>query len=565
MITLQANSEIRRFKAFFSAHERFFMRLSCLPGCLLAIALALIGYSTAFAQERGMELSAKADERRVALVIGNSVYKDSSSLRNPGNDARAIAEKMKALGFDVILRTDSTQKEMNRAITLFGEKLSSGGVGLFYYAGHGMQVRGKNFLVPVDAAIESESAVRSESVDLDLVLDQLSATRVGMVILDACRNNPFERRFRSGAGNGLAQVDAPKGVLVAYATAPGKVAADGTGKNGLYTSELLRALAEPGRRIEDVFKQVRIRVSNATNDQQIPWESSSLTGDFFFAKPAKTQMEGRADVEPQQGGAVDPVLVELEMWKSVKDSASVGDLEEYLRHYPEGKFSGLAHARIDRLNQAAQAVPQQARTLESDLVGKWEFGRSTGALFAPAGHICNVELLPIKGAYGNAIKSCHGNESFWRMNGEKLEFLGSGGHVTTSFTRTAEGRWEGAYIGPGSNLIPGVIHYLKQDTAKYHDGVWSGELETYGGLFNVPVKVNIVLAVNNGQISGSVFMYNENRTFSGRIDGEGNLIDARLTGVLQVYTLHGKLWEAGGEGSMGWKVRIRLAKKQASK
>ena len=546
-------------------HKCFFMRFSCLPGCLLAIALALIGYSTVFAQERSMELSAKTDERRVALVIGNSVYKDSSSLKNPGNDARAIAERMKALGFDVILRTDSTQKEMNRAITLFGEKLSSGGVGLFYYAGHGMQVRGKNFLVPVDAAIESESAVRSESVDLDLVLDQLAATRVGMVILDACRNNPFERRFRSGAGSGLAQVDAPKGVLVAYATAPGKVAADGTGKNGLYTSELLRALEEPGRRIEDVFKQVRVKVSDATNDQQIPWESSSLTGDFFFAKPAKSQTEGSAAIGPQPGGTVDPVLVELEMWKSVKDSASVGDLEEYLRHYPDGKFSGLAHSRVDRLNQALQAVPQQARTLESDLVGKWEFGRSTGALFAAAGHLCNVELLSIKGAYGNAIKSCHGNESFWRMNGEKLEFLGSGGQVTTSFTRTAKGRWEGAYIGPGSNLIPGVIHYLKQNTAKHHDGIWSGELETYGGLFNSPVKVNLELAVSNGQISGSVFMYGENRTLSGRIDENGNLVDARLVGSLQGYTLHGKIWEAGGEGSLGWKLRMRLSKKQVSK
>lgn len=181
---------------------------------------------------RNLRVADAAQDKRIALVIGNAKYRESM-LKNPVNDARAMAKALRAFGFEVIERTDVTQKEMNRAITQFGQKLSGGGVGLFYYAGHGMQVRGKNFLVPVDAAIEGEQAVRSESVDLDLVMDQLVYARVGMVILDACRNNPFERSFRSGAGGGLAQVDAPKGVLVAYATAPGKVAADGTGKHGL--------------------------------------------------------------------------------------------------------------------------------------------------------------------------------------------------------------------------------------------------------------------------------------------------------------------------------------------
>lgn len=537
------------------------LRQPMLAAIALLVLLAHLG--TAAAEEgRNLHVADTAKDKRIALVIGNAKYRESV-LKNPVNDAHAMARVLRAFGFDVIERTDVTQKEMNRAITLFGEKLSSGGVGLFYYAGHGMQVRGKNFLVPVDAMIEGESAVRSESVDLDLVLDQLSATRVGMVILDACRNNPFERSFRSGAGGGLAQVDAPKGVLVAYATAPGKVAADGTGKHGLYTSELLRALEEPGRRIEDVFKQVRVRVASATNDQQIPWESSSLTGDFFFSKPTQGRVTGEAGAQPQPAGTVDPVLVELEMWKSVKDSGSVGDFEEYLRHYPEGKFSGLAQARIDRLRQAAQTEPHQARLLESDLVGKWEFGRVTGAFLAPAGHLCDLELLATRGAYGNVIRSCNSNESFWRLSGDNLEFFGSTGEITTSFTNKSPGYWEGAFVGPGSSLVSGVIHYLKQNIAKRHDGIWAGELETYGGLFSAPVKVDIVLAVNNGQISGSVFMYNENRTLSGRVDEEGNLVDARLTGTFQGYTLHGKLWEAGGEGAMGWKVRIRLTKKQA--
>lgn len=438
----------------------------CRSARIAFFTLLFIVQPAAFAQERNLEPSPKSGERRVALVIGNAAYQGSSALKNPGNDARAIAEKLGALGFEVILRIDSTQKDMNRAITRFGEKLSGGGVGLFYYAGHGMQVRGKNFLVPVDAEIEGESAVRSESVDLDLVLDQLSVARVGVVILDACRNNPFERRFRGGSG-GLAQVDAPKGVLIAYATAPGKVAADGTGKHGLYTSELLRALDEPGRRIEDVFKQVRVRVSGATRDQQVPWESSSLTGDFYFLPQESGAALRETGREAPPAGSVDPALIELEMWKSVKDSTSIADYEEYLRHYPDGKFAGLAHARIERLGRSAQEM--RPRVTEAELVGKWKFGRATGGLFAPAGHLCDVELLVSKGAHGNVIRACHGNESFWRINGDTLEFLGSGGQVTTIFTLKSEGHWEGPYVGPGSGLIGGVIHDLKRDAARSHD------------------------------------------------------------------------------------------------
>lgn len=536
------------------------MRLVMCRSVLIALfAFLFIVHTAAFAQERNLELSSKSGEQRVALVIGNAAYQGSSALKNPGNDARAIAEKMKALGFDVILRIDSTQKDMNRAITRFGEKLSGGGVGLFYYAGHGMQVRGKNFLVPVDAEIEGESAVRSESVDLDLVLDQLAAVRIGVVILDACRNNPFERRFRGGSG-GLAQVDAPKGVLIAYATAPGKVAADGAGKHGLYTSELLRALDEPGRRIEDLFKQVRVRVSGATSDQQIPWESSSLTGDFYFLPQGAGAASREPAGEASPAGALDPALIELEMWRSVKDSASIADYEEYLRHYPEGKFAGLAHARIARLGQPPQEIRPQPS--EAELVGKWKFGRATGGLLAPAGHLCDIELLAAKGAHGNVIRSCHGNESFWRINGDTLEFLGSSGQVTTIFTLKSRGHWEGPYVGPGSGLVGGVIHYLKRDEVRSHDGLWSGELETYGGLFNTPVKVGLEVAVRSGQLSGNVFMYGETRKFSGRVAEDGELVDAKLTGAIQGYTLHGKLWDVNGEGLMGWKLRMKLSRKQ---
>jgi len=222
-----------------------------------------------------------ADARKIALVIGNASY-PSARLKNPVNDANALAARLREAGFDVVLKTDANQKEMSRAINQFGERIKLGGTALFYYAGHGIQVRGKNFLIPVDADIGSEAGVRGESVDLDQVLDQLGTANVGLVILDACRNNPFETRFRRSGGAGLAQVDAPTGTLLAYATAPGKTASDGNGGNGLYTSALLKAMSVPGLKIEDVFKQVRNEVIRASENQQTPWESSSLTAEFYF-------------------------------------------------------------------------------------------------------------------------------------------------------------------------------------------------------------------------------------------------------------------------------------------
>jgi hypothetical protein len=226
----------------------------------------------------------RAADTRVALVIGNSNY-PSSRLKNPANDAKAIADKLRALGFDVMLRTETTRREMTRAISEFGGKLAAGNIALFYYAGHGMQVKGKNFLIPVDAEIDNEEMVRTEGIDVDRLLERLKISRMNVVILDACRDNPFEK-FRGGSG-GLAEIDAPIGTFLAYATSPGKVASDGSGANGLYTSELLKAIDEPGLKIEDVFKQVRINVLKASANKQVPWESSSMTGEFYFRPDAK--------------------------------------------------------------------------------------------------------------------------------------------------------------------------------------------------------------------------------------------------------------------------------------
>jgi uncharacterized caspase-like protein len=222
---------------------------------------------------------------RVALVIGNSKYK-TAPLKNPVNDAEAIAAELKNLNFDVIKLTDATYKEMKKGISDFGTNLSKdkNTIGLFYYAGHGIQLKGKNYIVPIDENIEKEADVEVYAIELDDVTANLeyAGNTMNIIILDACRNNPFARSFRSTTSGGLAATNAPVGTFVAYSTAPGSTAADGSGSNGLYTQELLKALKIPNLKIEDVFKKVRTSVKEISGGDQIPWENSALEGDFIF-------------------------------------------------------------------------------------------------------------------------------------------------------------------------------------------------------------------------------------------------------------------------------------------
>ena len=295
------------------------------------------------------------EEPRLALLIGNSAYRESP-LRNPVNDVRAMAQRFKELGFTVLVHENATKRTMEAAIIEFGRRLTEGGVGAFYYAGHGLQVRGRNYLVPVDAEIDDEATTRVAAVDVELLLEQMAEAknRVNMVILDACRNNPFERRMRGGS-RGLAAVDAARGTLVAYATAPGSVAADGDGKNGLYTEELLEALREPGLKIEEVFKRVRINVARRSKGAQTPWESSSLTGDLVVnvtvnvttaAVSAPTASVSAPAPAPDREGL---------FWMSIKDGTDPAAFEAYLKQYPQGTFAALARQRLASVSQAARA------------------------------------------------------------------------------------------------------------------------------------------------------------------------------------------------------------------
>jgi uncharacterized caspase-like protein len=230
---------------------------------------------------RGMKVLYR--EPRSALVIGNSAYA-SSPLANPVNDAEAMARLLEKRNFKVTLIQNADLRRMEAAVELFGKSLGAGGVGLFFYAGHGMQIEGRNYLIPVGARIESERDVKFNALDVGRVLGKMedAGNRLNIVFLDACRDNPFARSFRT-AQTGMAQMDAPSGTLIAYATAPGKVAADGVdSSNSVYTRYLLEQLGVPGQEIGPALRTVRGKVIETTRKQQVPWESTSLTGAFYL-------------------------------------------------------------------------------------------------------------------------------------------------------------------------------------------------------------------------------------------------------------------------------------------
>jgi uncharacterized caspase-like protein len=227
------------------------------------------------------------DEPRVALIIGNGAY-TSGPLKNAVNDALDVAASLAAKNFEVILVQNGNRNDMRNAIREFSTKINNGGVGLFYYSGHGLQVDGTNYLIPISANIEQKAEVDDECVSASSVLRvmEYSKNRINIIILDACRNNPF-RSFSRSDEKGITRMDPPKGAkqgsIIAFATAPGDVASDGDGRNGLYTSKLLKYIGSPDMNLEEIFKKVRIEVSNESAGRQVPWENNSLTGEFFFS------------------------------------------------------------------------------------------------------------------------------------------------------------------------------------------------------------------------------------------------------------------------------------------
>jgi hypothetical protein len=285
---------------------------------------------------------------RVALLIGNNNYA-STPLRNAVNDAKDLGEALKELGFHVIVRENASRRDMIEAIREFDKALEGSSAALFFYAGHAMQFKDRNYLIPIDAAMGSEEDVTFFSVEVAQIFDRMdrARTRFNFIILDACRDNPFAASFKLSSA-GLAQMSSPSGTLIAYATSPGSVAADGFGRNGIYTKHILQNIRVPDLPVEIMFKRVREGVERETRKLQTPWDSSSLKGDFIFNASARSGQAASGGAAA--GPSADTTLqIEREFWASVRESNRAEDIRAYLDKYPNGNFSSLARNRLDAL------------------------------------------------------------------------------------------------------------------------------------------------------------------------------------------------------------------------
>lgn len=293
---------------------------------------------------------------RVALVIGNAAYA-MGPLTNPTKDAAAMSGLLRNIGFQVVEARDAGRTQMQAAIQQArGLLQGQDGVGLLYYAGHGLQLDWRNYMLPVDVKLASASDVPVQGVDVQAVLDAFKSAgnRMNILVLDACRDNPFPQ---ASTAKGLAPLDAPPGTFFAYATAPGNVAEDGSAAdgNGLYTKYLLQELQQPQARIEDVFKRVRLQVRRASQGRQIPWESTSLEDDFVFATGQKvtapvTSRDADFDAEKAD-------------WDRIKESTRAEDFYAFLQRHPNGRISEVAQFRLDQLSKPAVQAVQVVRML----------------------------------------------------------------------------------------------------------------------------------------------------------------------------------------------------------
>jgi formylglycine-generating enzyme required for sulfatase activity len=355
-------------------HKISFLTLIFLTYFLILGQMFEGGHHFVLAQQRQLERPTSntpqpLSEKRIALVIGNGAYRHAQSLENPKNDATDVSSSLRELGFEVIGGDQNgvnlNQRQMELLMREFGERLAATkGIGLFYYAGHGLQSNGQNYLVPVDADISEEDEVKYKAVPLGFVLDKMSSARnnFNLVILDACRNNPFARSWRSvrdaSENKGLANSHPPRGTLILYATQPGDVSSDGTGRNGLFTSALLKQIKKPNFELDQLVKAVAREVEQASQQKQSPWKEGLYSGDFYFSlnvnvtvniadNATKNTKTGRRSDAPIT--AKDPATIESEAWNDVRKSANAEDLRAFLEVYPSGNFSGQAKIRLEQL------------------------------------------------------------------------------------------------------------------------------------------------------------------------------------------------------------------------
>ena len=309
----------------------------------------------------GFLVSAEAAlaDKRVAFVVGNSAYKNVTPLPNPALDAKSMAKVLRSVGFDVVEGTNLARDKMTDRLLEFGKKAQGADVALFFYAGHGIAVNGTNYLLPVDADIKSEMDVKlGSAINIDLTLEQTMAdAKVKLVFLDACRDNPFATKIKANSPTrslsvqqGLAEMKSGEGTLIAFATGPGQTALDGeAGTNSPFTRALVANIVAPGVEIQQAMTKVRAQVNEETNKGQLPWGHTNLIGTVYLNPSAAPAAGAPVEAAPAVVAAGPASEVELEFWRSIKDSNKPEELNAYLTNYPNGTFKSLALARIASL------------------------------------------------------------------------------------------------------------------------------------------------------------------------------------------------------------------------
>jgi uncharacterized caspase-like protein len=326
---------------------------------LLIIALSVIGILASS--------NVANAERRVAFVVGNGAYKNVAPLPNPSIDAKSMATVLRKVGFDVVEGTNLTRDQMTERLLEFGDKAQGAELAVFFYAGHGIAISGTNYLLPVDADVKSEMDVKlGSAINVDVTLDQtMRDAKVKLVFLDACRDNPFAAKIRSSATSrsvnvqrGLAEMKSGEGTLIAFATGPGQTALDGKeGTNSPFTRALIENITKPGVEIQQAMTQVRAQVNEETNKGQLPWGHTNLIGSVYLnpaaAPPGASAAEAPKTPVFSTSAASD---VELEFWRSIKDSNKPEELGAYVTNYPNGQFKSLALARIASLQDGSSTT-----------------------------------------------------------------------------------------------------------------------------------------------------------------------------------------------------------------
>ncbi|MCB1462193.1 MAG: caspase family protein [Nitratireductor sp.] len=303
---------------------------------------------------------------RVALVIGNGAYTQAPALANPANDAELLTASLKHIGFDVVSATDASRRSLLDAVAEFGRRAQNAEIALFFYAGHGLEVGGRNWILPVDANVEASTDLPVAAVKVDDVLEvmELSGARVRLVFLDACRNNPLPRSLSRAVGRGLARIDvSAAGTMIAFSAAPGTVALDGAGRNSPFSTALAKHIVEPGVEMRQMMARVRADVVTSTGEKQVPWVNEAVVGEYFLAGTSGGEETTPAPSggAPAASGRSDDIAVELAFWDSVKDSKDKTMLELYVQKYPQGSFRDIAEAKIamlDRPSSDRSPTPQ---------------------------------------------------------------------------------------------------------------------------------------------------------------------------------------------------------------